>query len=188
MRLVGLDGLGGRIEAATLKAALERFPDGNTFHGKPVALSLTEMTELGTAYRPDEIAELAALAHGRGLGVHMDGARFAGAVASLGVAPADLTWRAGVDVMSFGGTKNGCLAAEAVIFFDPAAAANFPIQRQRAGQTFSKGWFLAAQFDAYLADGHWLDLARQANAWGRELARVIDESSTARLAVRPAGQ
>jgi threonine aldolase len=130
---------------------------------------------------------LAQFAKGRGLAVHMDGARFATAVAGLGVAPADLTWRAGVDVMSFGGTKNGCLAAEAVVFFDPSKAANFAIARQRAGQTFSKSWFLAAQFDAYLADSHWQDLARQANARAKALAKAIDASPAARLAVRPDG-
>ncbi len=186
-RPFGMDGVGGRIEAANLKAALARFPDGNTFHGNPVALTLTELTELGVAYRPDEIAGLAAIAHGRGLAVHMDGARFAGAVAGLGVAPADLTWRAGIDVMSFGGTKNGCLLAEAVVFFDRAAASHFAIARQRAGQTFSKGWFIAAQFEAYLAGGHWLDLARHANARAKELVTAIDASSAVRLALRPDG-
>ena len=138
--------------------------------GQPVAVSLTEITELGAAYRPDEIAAIAEVAHAHGCGVHMDGARFANAVAALECAPADLTWRAGVDVLSFGGTKNGCIAAEAVVFFDKAAARDAPFQRQRAGQGFSKNWFIAAQFDAYLKDDHWLALAGHANAMAARLA------------------
>lgn len=187
MRPVGLDGVGGKLTPAVLTAGFERYPAGNTFHGNPAVVTFTEMTELGTVYQPEEIAALAAIAHERGAALHMDGARFASAVASLGVAPADITWRAGVDVMSFGGTKNGCLAAEAVVFFDPAKAAGFGIARQRAGQTFSKGWFMAAQFDAYLGDGHWLDLARHARALAGKLTAVIDASKVARLALRPAG-
>src|SRR5262249_45431048 len=149
--------------------AIARFPDGNTHHGRPVAVTLSELTELGAAYSADEIGALADIARRRGLAVHMDGARFAAAVAGLNAAPADLTWRAGVDVMSFAGTKNGCLAAEAVVFFDPAEAKGFAIARQRAGHTFSKNWFAAAQFDAYFDHGHWLDLARAANAAARRL-------------------
>ncbi len=117
----------------------------------------------------------------------MDGARFANAVAALGVAPADITWRAGVDVLSFGGTKNGCLAAEAVVFFDPAQARDMAFQRQRAGQGFSKNWFIAAQFAAYLDDGHWLQLAGHANGMAARLAEAIRRSGTGRLAVEPDG-
>jgi threonine aldolase len=153
--------------------------------GQPVAVSLTEITEYGAAYRPDEIAALARVARTRGLAVHMDGARFAGAVAGLGVAPADISWRAGVDVLCFGGTKNGCLAAEAVIFFDPADARDFAFARQRAGQGYSKNWFIAAQFAAYLADDHWLDLARHANRMAARLVAAIENSASARLAIEP---
>lgn len=185
-RPVALDGAGGKLTAAAVVAGFERFPPGNTFHGNPVAVTVTQMSELGTVYHPEEVRAIADIAHARGAVLHMDGARFASAVASLGVTPADITWRAGVDVMSFGGTKNGCLAAEAVVFFDPARAAGFGIARQRAGQTFSKGWFLGAQFDAYLGDDHWLALARHARDMGQALARVIDASSGARLALRPA--
>jgi threonine aldolase len=185
-RPVGIDGAGGKLTPAHLVAAFDRFPAGNSFHGNVVAVTLTQMTELGTVYHPAEVAALAGIAHARGAAVHMDGARFASAVASLGVAPADITWRAGVDIMSFGGTKNGCLAAEAVVIFDRAKAEGFAIARQRAGQTFSKGWFLAAQFDAYLRDGHWLELARHGLEKARELAAAIDASKAARLALRPA--
>jgi len=185
-RPVALDGAGGKLTPAGVVAGFDRYPTGNTFHGNVVAVTLTQMTELGTVYHPEEIAEIAGIAHQRGAAVHMDGARFASAVASLGVAPADITWRAGVDIMSFGGTKNGCLAAEAVVIFDPARAEGFGIARQRAGQTFSKGWFMAAQLDAYLRDGHWLALSRHALDKGRELAAAIEASKSARLALRPA--
>ena len=130
---------------------------------------------------------IADVAHADGCAVHMDGARFANAVAALGVSPADITWRAGVDVLSFGGTKNGCLAAEAVVFFDPAPVRDAVFQRQRAGQGFSKNWFIAAQFDAYLKDDHWLDLAGHANAMAARLAAAIGQSADARLALKPDG-
>jgi threonine aldolase len=185
-RPVALDGAGGKLTPAGVVAGFDRYPAGNTFHGNVIAVTLTQMSELGTVYHPEEIAAIAEIAHARGAALHMDGARFASAVASLGASPADITWRAGVDIMSFGGTKNGCLAAEAVVIFDPARAEGFGIARQRAGQTFSKGWFIAAQFDAYLRDGHWLALARHALDKARQLAAVIEASKSARLALSPA--
>jgi threonine aldolase len=120
-KLALLPGQDGRIDPAALAA---RLPGGIgvVHHAQPAALTLTQATEAGTVYRPYEIAELAALAHRHGLAVHMDGARFGNAVARLGVAPADLSWRSGVDVLSFGATKNGAMAAEAVVFFDAARA------------------------------------------------------------------
>ena len=186
LRPIGLEGAAGKFAPATLADALARLPEGNTHNGRPVAVSVTGLTELGAAYRPEEVAAIAEVARGRGLALHMDGARFAGALAALGCAPADLTWRAGVDVMSFGGTKNGCLAAEAVVFFDVGQAEGFALARQRAGHTFSKSWFVAAQFSAYLADGHWLDLARHANAMGAKLAAVLKSAPGVRLALEPA--
>lgn len=186
VKLVGVDGRHGRYSADALAATLARFPDGNVHYGQPVVASVTQISELGTAYAPGEIAAIARVARSRGLALHMDGARFAGAVAGLGVSPADLTWRAGVDVLSFGGTKNGCVAAEAVIFFDPAAARDFAYARQRLGHGFSKAWFIAAQFHAYLADDHWLELARQANRMGARLADAIRNSGAARLVTEPA--
>jgi threonine aldolase len=186
LKVVGMNGVGGKLVPDVVAAAMARFPEGFVHHGQPVAVSLTQITELGTAYSPAEIAVLAETAKRRGAALHMDGARFAGAVASLGVAPADITWRAGVDVLSFGGTKNGCIAAEAVVFFDPEHARQFGFARQRAGQGFSKNWFIAAQFDAYLRDGHWLALARHANAMSTRLAAAIRGSGSARLALEPA--
>lgn len=131
---------------------------------QPAALSITNATEYGCVYTPGETDALGALARARGLGFHVDGARFANAVASLGCAPADLTWRAGVDALSFGFVKNGGLSAECLIFFDPALAAATHYRRKRAGHLLSKGRYLAAQILALLEDDLWLANARAANA------------------------
>ena len=139
----------------------------------PAVLSLTQATERGTLYRPSEISELAEIARDAGLSVHMDGARVANAVAALGVAPADLTWRAGVDALSLGGTKGGCLAAEAVVVFDPAKADGLRERRARSGHLLSKSRYLAAQYLAWLGDGLWLDLAGRANAAAGRLAQGL---------------
>jgi threonine aldolase len=186
-KVVGLDARGGKLAPETLVEAMSKFPDGTVHHGRPVAVSVTQITELGVAYTPTEVAALAKIAKGRGAAVHMDGARFANAMAGQNLAPADMTWRAGVDVLSFGGTKNGCVAAEAVVFFDPAHARDVGFARQRAGQGFSKNWFVAAQLEAYLHDGHWLDLARHANTMASQLASVLAKSGRARLAFEPGG-
>ena len=123
LKLHLLDGDGARISAETLDRALALYPEGNVHHGLPVAVTLGDLTELGQTYAPQEIAAIAEVAHRRGLAVHIDGARFGNAVAALGVTPAELTWKAGVDAMSFGGTKNGCLAAEAVASSIPSMRA-----------------------------------------------------------------
>jgi len=141
----------------------------------PAVLSLTQATEAGTTYRPDEIARLADIAHRRGMSVQMDGARFANAIARLGASPAEATWKAGVDVLAFGATKGGAMAAEAVIFFDPASARAMGERRKRAGHLMSKHRFVAAQFDAFLADGLWLRLARHANRMADQLAQGLSE-------------
>ncbi len=127
-------------------------------------VSITEATERGHIYDVAEVTALTALARSHGLPVHMDGARFANAVAALGCTPAEITWRAGVSALSFGGTKNGLMGVEAVVFFDPALAQSFALRRQRAGHTFSKHRYLAAQMQAYLSDDLWLSSAAQANA------------------------
>lgn len=184
-RILPVDATAGKISVPALTHALEPFVGARVHHGQPVAVSLTQITEYGAAYQPEEIADLARVAKSHGLAVHMDGARFAGAVAALGTSPADLTWKAGIDVLSFGGTKNGCFAAEAVVFFDPAHARDFAYARQRAGQGYSKNWFLASQFAAYLDGGHWLDLARHANRMASRLANAIAVSRSARLVFQP---
>jgi threonine aldolase len=177
----------GKIAPEALGEALARYPEGNVHHGQAVVLSITNQTELGTTYSPAEVAALTKIAKARGLAVHVDGARFSNAVASTNASPAELTWKSGVDVLSFGGTKNGCVAAEAVVFFNPADARDVAYARQRAGQGFSKNWFVAAQLDAYLRDDHWLKLARHANAMAKKLAEAVSSAPRARLAVKPAG-
>jgi len=181
-KVVGVPGVDGKIQPATLVETLARYPRGQAKKSQPGALSLSQATEAGTAYQPDEIAALAAIAHEAGMGVHMDGARFANVVAATGTAPAELTWRAGVDVLSLGATKNGALACEAVIVFDPAKAAAMPYQRKRAGQTLSKGRFLGAQMEAWLAADVWLELARRANRVARRLADGLAATPGLRLA------
>jgi threonine aldolase len=171
----------GKIAAADLEATLARYPAGNRT-GRSVVLSLTEATEAGTLYSVNEIAALAGIAHAAGLVAHMDGARFANAVAGLGVRPADLTWKAGIDLMSFGGTKNGCWAAEAIVVFEPGRWPDLDILKSRAGHTFSKARFVAAQFEAYLGNDHWLQSARHANGMARRLADQLTQGGRARLA------
>ncbi|WP_421726304.1 threonine aldolase family protein [Bauldia sp.] len=185
-RIVGIDGADGKLTARSLSEALDRFPAGFVHHGQPVAVSLSQITELGLAYTTDEIAAVASVAKARGMAVHVDGARFAGAVAGLGRSPAELTWKAGVDVLSFGGTKNGCLAAEAIVFFDPDRAADTRYARQRIGHGFSKEWLIAAQLLAYLDEDRWLQLARHANRMAARLAEVLRAGPDSRLAFAPA--
>ena len=172
-KLVGIRGEGGKIGPDALRATLARFPRGQVKSPQPGALSLSQATEAGTIYRLSEIAALAEIAHAAGVSVHMDGARFANALVALETSPAEITWRAGVDVLSLGATKNGALACEAVVFFDPAKAEAFAYQRKRAGQTLSKGRFLGAQMEAFLSGGLWLDLARRANASAARLAKGL---------------
>jgi threonine aldolase len=172
-KLVGIEGRAGKIAPAELKAVLADFPRGPERQVQPAALSLSQATESGTVYTCQELAELAALAHGAGLTVHMDGARFANALVSLNCTPAEMSWKAGIDVLSFGATKNGALASEAVIFFDPAKAASLPFRRKRSGHTLSKGRFLGAQMTTYLEGGHWLELAKAANGQAKRLAQGL---------------
>ena len=180
-KLVGLTGAQGRISLDSLKGALARFPRGLVKQVQPSALSLTQATECGTLYSLEELDALCAAARGAGVRVHMDGARFANAAARLGCSPARMSWGAGVDVLSFGATKNGTVCCEAVIFFDPALARDFAFRRKRGGHTLSKGRFLGAQMSAYLQGGHWLDLARHANAMADRLAQGLATCPGVRL-------
>jgi threonine aldolase len=172
-KLVPLEGRHGRIDPAALDAALAIGAGASVHNVQPAALSLTNATEAGTVYDPDALAALTGRAHAAGLAVHLDGARFANAVAGLGRTPAELSWKAGVDVLTLGGTKDGCLGVEAVIFFDPARAAAFGFRRKRAAHLFSKHRYLSAQMEAWLADGLWLDLAARANARAAALAEGL---------------
>ncbi len=181
-KLVGIAGEGGKITPEGLQETLERFPRGLVKSTQPGALSLSQATEAGTVYGVREVTELSSIAHRHRISVHMDGARFANALISAGATPADMTWRAGVDILTLGATKNGALACEAILFFDSARAANFAFQRKRGGQTLSKGRFLGAQMEAYLTDGLWLRLAERANASAQRLARGLAGTPGVRLA------
>jgi threonine aldolase len=163
-KLVTLPGEDAKIDAATLEGRLRNGWIGNVHNPQPKAVSITQITETGGLYSAGEIAAIADVAHRQKLRVHMDGARFANALAASNAAPADITWRAGVDVLSFGATKNGALAAEAVVFFDPELAQDFAFRRKRGGHLFSKMRFVSAQLEAYLANDLWLANARHANA------------------------
>jgi threonine aldolase len=168
-KLVLVDGAHGIMDADALEAALAGV--GGSVHSVQAgALSLTNVTEAGTVYAPDQIAHLAGVARRHGIPTHLDGARFANALAATGASAAEMTWRAGVDAVSFGGTKNGCLGVEAVVFFDPAHDWEFQLRRKRGGHLFSKNRFLAAQMQGYLANGAWLDRAAHANAIAARLA------------------
>ena len=180
-KLIGLEGENGKITPAGLAAALSHLLKGFVHHAQPAVLSLTQSTELGTVYTPAEIAALADLAHANGMKVHLDGARFANALATLNTSPAAATWAAGVDVMSFGATKNGALGAEAVVFFDPADVGDFEYRRKKAGHLISKMRFVSAQLEAYL-DGGWLARAAHANALARRLAEGLQSVEGAVLA------
>jgi threonine aldolase len=170
LKLAGVAGEAGKITPEDVQAALAGYGGHSPHEMIPAVLSITQATEAGTVYRTTEVAALAEIARQRSLALHMDGARFANALVRLNATPAEMTWRCGVDVLSFGATKGGALGAEAVIFFDPAAAAFFGERRKRGGHLLSKHRFIAAQLLAYLAEDHWLALARHANAMADKLA------------------
>ncbi|HWG80289.1 MAG TPA: low specificity L-threonine aldolase [Stellaceae bacterium] len=178
-KLIALPGADAKLSPAAVEGRM--IEQGVVHHAQPAAISISQATEAGTLYTPAEVAALGGLARRRALALHMDGARFANAVAALGCAPAEITWRAGVDVLSFGATKNGALAAEAVIFFDPGKAADFAYRRKRGGHLFSKMRFLSAQLDACLADDLWLRNARHANRVAARLADGLGQIAGTRL-------
>jgi threonine aldolase len=163
-KLAGLPGANGKLAPAALTEALAHAGSAGA------AVSITQATEWGTVYRLDQTTALAEVAHRHDLRLHMDGARVANAIAHLGCSPAAATWRAGVDALSFGATKNGALAAEAVVLFDPALADGFADRRQRAGHLPSKLRFLSAQLVTMLEGGLWLRCAGHANAMAARLA------------------
>ena len=170
-KLTLLPGSGAKLTPDTVMEACARVRD-DVHQVQPAALSITNATEYGLSYQPDEVAALGEVAKRRGLGFHMDGARFANAIAYTGASPADMTWRAGVEVMSFGFVKNGGMNAEALIYFDPAKADAVPRLRKRAGHLQSKGRYLAAQLLALLESDLWLANGRAANAAAAALAEA----------------
>ena len=172
-KLALIDGPHGRITPAALSESLATTGASGVHGVQRGCLSLTNVTEAGTVYTPSEITALTAIAKSHGLPCHLDGARFANALAATGASPAEMTWKAGIDALSFGGTKNGLLGVEAVVLFDPAKSWELELRRKRGGHLFSKHRFLSAQIEAYLQDDLWLRLAVQANAMGQRLAQGI---------------
>jgi len=172
-KLIDMPGANGRITAQALEETI--YGVGNVHHAQPSTVSITQACESGTVYSLEEIEAIATVAHAHGLNMHMDGARFANALVTLEVSPAQMTWQAGIDVLSFGGTKNGCLAAEAVVFFKPELVGDFPFLQKRAGQLLSKSRFISSQFTGYLTDDAWLRNAGQANTMAQRLSKGLAE-------------
>jgi threonine aldolase len=170
-KILLLRGDEGRIPPREIERAIERRSD--IHYPKPRVVSLTQATELGTVYQPDELREICEVAHHLNLNVHMDGARFANAAASLGLSPRTFTWEAGVDVLCFGGTKNGMAIGEAVVFFKKDLAREFDYRCKQAGQLCSKMRFLASQWVGMLEAGAWLKHADHANRMATHLANAI---------------
>lgn len=172
-KLVGIDGPHGKVDAAALQAAIDTAGVGLAHKSQPAAVNLVQATDLGAVYDPGEVAAISRIAHAHGLTVHMDGARFANALATLGCTPAEASWRAGVDVLSLGVTKNGGLLTDAIVVFAPHTASAIGFHLRRAGLVWSKMRFASAQIMAYVENDLWLRLARQANAAASRIASGI---------------
>lgn len=172
-KLMTVDGPAAKLDIVRLR---ERTRDkvGDVHTTQPACVSITQATEVGSVYTLDEIAAIGDVCKSSSLGLHMDGSRFANALVSLGCSPAEMTWKAGVDALSFGATKNGVLAAEAIVLFNTSLATEMSYRRKRAGHLFSKMRFLSAQIDAYLTDDLWLRNARKANAAAQRLAQGLE--------------
>jgi len=179
-KLVNLNGVNGKIIAEELNKSISG--KGIVHHTQPSSVSITQLCETGEAYKLDEIKKISEIAHKHKLNMHMDGARFANALVSLGCSPAEMTWKSGIDVLSFGATKNGCLAAEAIIFFKPELVGNLPYLTKRAGHLISKMSFVSAQLDAYISNEVWLRNAKHANAMGKKFSQGLEKHKNIKLA------
>ena len=179
-KLIPMRSSNGRIDAGDLAETIRG--SGNVHVTQPSVVSVTMSCETGTVYQLDEIKAISKIAHDNKMSVHMDGARFANALVSLDVSPAEMTWKSGVDVLTLGGTKNGCLAAEAVVFFKPEMVGNFPFLHKRSGQLLSKMRFISSQLEAYLTDDVWLRNARHANAMAKILSEGLNSFANIKLA------
>lgn len=173
-KIIGLEGKDGKLTPNAVEAWISKLRPG-VHSPKPSVLSITQLTEAGTVYQPDEIARLAETARKYGMSLHIDGARFANALASLGCEPADISWRAGADAVSFGATKNGAIGAEAVLFFGRTHISEFEYRRKKSGHLLSKMRFISMQFSAYLNGDRWIENARRANS----LAALLADGLTA---------
>jgi len=181
LKLATIGGDHGRINPDHLAEALAGIALGQNHRGRPSAVSLTQATDLGAVYTVDQIRAVAEVAKARGLKLHMDGARFANALARLGCSPGEATWRSGIDIMSFGATKNGGALCDAIVVFAPDLADGLAVQLRRAGQVWSKMRFASAQLIAYVENGRWLDMAGASNAIAARIAAGLSDTPAARL-------
>jgi threonine aldolase len=181
VKLAAVAGSHGKIAAELLTETLAGISPGQLHRGQPSAVSVTQASDLGAVYTLDEVCAVTEVAKARGLKLHMDGARFANAVARLGCSPAELTWRAGIDIMSFGATKNGGALCDAIVVFSPGMAEGVAVQLRRAGQVWSKMRFASAQLIAYVEDDLWLKMARSSNAIAARIAAGLCDIPAARL-------
>ena len=178
-KLVTLQGIRGKITADELDEAIGG--KGIVHHTQPSSVSITQVCESGEVYQLEEIKKISDVAHKHNLNMHMDGARFANALVSLDATPAEMTWKSGIDVLSFGATKNGCIAAEAIIFFKKDLVGNIAFLMKRAGHLLSKMRFVSAQLDAYISNDVWLRNAKHANKMGKKLSEGLTHHSDIKL-------
>jgi len=179
-KLIPLTGINGKITPEELEKNISG--TGIVHHTQPSSVSVTQVCETGEVYELDEIKKIADIAHKHKLNMHMDGARFANALVALNCTPAEMTWKSGIDVLSFGATKNGCIAAEAIIFFKPELVGNISFLMKRAGHLLSKMRFVSAQLDAYISNDVWLKNAKQANEMGKKLSDGLVKHNSIKLA------
>ncbi|KAF2167421.1 hypothetical protein M409DRAFT_22230 [Zasmidium cellare ATCC 36951] len=185
LRICQIDGEQGKMNPKALRKEVERIASYDVHGGRPVAISITNPTESGTVYTLAEIDQISVIAKEFHLPLHMDGARFANGLVSQDCTPAEMTWKRGVDILSFGATKNGCWCAEAVLFFNKPLAQDFRFLRKRAAQLFSKSRFVSAQLEAYLKDDLWLQIARHSNSMCREVAALFEKREGMRVVRTP---
>ena len=179
-KLIPLTGINGKITPEELEKNISG--TGIVHHTQPSSVSVTQVCETGEVYELDEIKKIADVAHKHKLNMHMDGARFANALVALNCTPAEMTWKSGIDVLSFGATKNGCIAAEAIIFFKPELVGNISFLMKRAGHLLSKMRFVSAQLDAYISNDVWLKNAKQANKMGKKLSDGLSKHKDIEIA------
>ena len=179
-KLVTLQGNKGKITAEELDKAIGG--KGIVHHTQPSSVSITQVCETGEVYQLEEIKKISEVTHKHNLNMHMDGARFANALTSLNCTPAEMTWKSGIDVLSFGATKNGCLAAEAIVFFKKDLVGNIAFLMKRAGHLLSKMRFVSAQLDAYISNDVWLKNAKHANNMGQKLSEGLAKHNSIEIA------
>ena len=178
-KLIPLTGRDGKITTDELESNIGGF--GIVHHTQPSIVSITQATETGEVYTLDQIKSISEVAHKRKLKMHMDGARFANALVSLDVSPAEMTWKSGIDILSFGATKNGCIAAEAIVIFNKELVGNLPFLLKRSGHLLSKMRFVSAQLDAYISNNVWLKNAKHANNMAKKLSNGLVATNQVKL-------